>query len=78
MTKFIEVGDSFTINTQRLSTKGVVTKINRKTLVYDAPYMVCPGAPDGWLRGLRIDLADLEEATILHSTHVYRCPSLWS
>lgn len=55
----LKVGDSFSINTPSLSARGVVTKINRRTIVYDVPYMVCPGVPDGWLRGLKISIDEL-------------------
>lgn len=60
------VGDSFRIDTPKMSTRGVIVKINRKTVVYDAPYWVCEGVPDGWVRGLRIARSDMDDAQIFH------------
>jgi hypothetical protein len=56
----LNVGDSFEIYNRRCSARGVITKINRVNVIYDAPYFVTSTSPDGWLRGLKLAKEEFE------------------
>jgi hypothetical protein len=58
----ILVGREFIVNTPELSARGVITKVNRNTVTFDAPYYVTKETPDGIMHGLKISKKDLAAA----------------
>lgn len=60
----IRVGDTFRICSPVLCAGGVITKINRSTIVFRAPCLVCRQYPDGWIRGIRLERRWLENEMV--------------
>jgi hypothetical protein len=61
----IRPGSAFSLYTNRIAAKGVITKVNRVNVVYASPYFKTSSSPDGWVRGLQISKDALADAEYL-------------